>query len=180
MAAIGAMTMPPSFEYKKVFLRGRPIHEKYDSFWCKHPPMDPGRWAKIFAPFDALEGFDEAVRAKEELYCERHELGDTKKEELNQKLTVLHSLTRNSREARKNAPIVTIRFFSPCVDRHSEWYGRGGQYRTITDGVCRRVDISSIFVDNEIILLENISEITFKEHGVHSSCRYKMEEESST
>ena len=53
-AAIGAMAMPLDFKYKRVLQRGRPKHEKYDEFYRKHPPMEPSRWAKIFAPFDAL------------------------------------------------------------------------------------------------------------------------------
>ena len=40
----------------------------------KHPPMSPSRWAKIFVPFDALDGFDERIKAKEEIYVERKAL----------------------------------------------------------------------------------------------------------
>ena len=52
---IGAMQMPAGFKYKEILRRGRPSHEKWDSFFIKHPPMAPSRWAKIFAPFDALQ-----------------------------------------------------------------------------------------------------------------------------
>ena len=65
---IGAMQMPAGFKYKEILQRGRPSHEKWDSFFIKHPPMSPSRWAKIFAPFDALDGFDERIKAKEEIY----------------------------------------------------------------------------------------------------------------
>ena len=47
--------------------------------------MDRVRWAKIFAPFDALDGFDEAVGAKLVQYEERHDLSECEKEELDQK-----------------------------------------------------------------------------------------------
>lgn len=57
----GIMQMPAGFKYKDILRRGRPRHEKYDSFWLKHPPMPPERWAKIFAPFDVLDGFDERI-----------------------------------------------------------------------------------------------------------------------
>lgn len=60
----GSMQMPDGFKYKEILRRGRPRHEKYDSFWLKHPPMPPSRWAKIFAPFDALDGFDERIEEK--------------------------------------------------------------------------------------------------------------------
>ena len=63
-ATLGAMQMPAGFKYKDILRRGRPRHEKYDSFWLKHPPMSPSRWAKIFAPFDALDGFDGRIMNK--------------------------------------------------------------------------------------------------------------------
>ena len=129
---IGAMQMPAGFKYKEVLRRGRPSHEKWDSFFIKHPPMAPSRWAKIFAPFDALDGFDERIRAKEETYTERKELDEGEKEELNRKLCYLHTLTMNGRLARQNRPTVAITYFSPCTDIENDWYGCGGQYKTIT------------------------------------------------
>jgi hypothetical protein len=94
--------------------------------------MAPSRWAKIFAPFDALDGFDERIRAKEEAYTERKELDEGEKEELNRKLCYLHTLTINGRLARQNRPTVAITYFSPCTDIENDWYGCGGQYKTIT------------------------------------------------
>ena len=57
---IGAMAMPANFQYRDVFIKGYPQHERFDSFRLKHPAMDYGRRAKIFSPFDALKGFNEA------------------------------------------------------------------------------------------------------------------------
>ena len=57
-AVIGYMPMPVNFEYRSLFLHGRPKHEKFDDFWRKHPPMDKVHRAKIFSAFDALAGFD--------------------------------------------------------------------------------------------------------------------------
>ena len=73
---VGFMQMPAGFRYKEVLRRGRPKHEKYDSFWIRHPPMPTSRWAKIFAPFDALYGFDDRIAGKEVLYCERKVLSE--------------------------------------------------------------------------------------------------------
>ena len=53
-----------SFRYRKVLEKGKPIHNKGDNFYIKHPPMDLSRRAKIFSPFDALKGYDEAIAAK--------------------------------------------------------------------------------------------------------------------
>ena len=99
---IGYMPMPAGFPLKDLFLKGRPAHKKYDDFWQKHPPMKPGRRAKIFAPFDALAGFDDAA------------------------------LTRSGKEARKNRPSAAVTFFVPCVDKNSFAYGQEGTYNTIT------------------------------------------------
>ena len=61
MTAIGYMTMPSDFKYKNAFLAGRPKHARTDRFRIRHPEMDHGRRAKIFAPFDALRGFSVAI-----------------------------------------------------------------------------------------------------------------------
>ena len=55
-----------SFRYRDVYEKGKPVHEKNDSFSVKHPPMEISRRAKIFSPFDALKGFsDELAKAEE-------------------------------------------------------------------------------------------------------------------
>ncbi len=55
-----------SFRYRATAKKGRPLHEKTDSFYAKHPPMELSRRAKIFSPFDALKGFsDELAKAAE-------------------------------------------------------------------------------------------------------------------
>ena len=56
-----------SFRYREVYEKGKPVHEKNDSFSMKHPPMELSRRAKIFSPFDALKGFsDELAKAEQE------------------------------------------------------------------------------------------------------------------
>ena len=62
---IGYMNMPAGFRYSEVYLKGRPRHDEYDSFNIRHPAMDITRRAKIFNPFNALKGFDEALGAAE-------------------------------------------------------------------------------------------------------------------
>ena len=157
----GVMNMPLDFKYKKVFLKGCPRHEKYDDFWRKHPPMSPQHWAKIFSPFDALEGFDEAISNKEVLYEPRRILSEDEKDKLNRRLSTLHSLTYNGRVARINRPEVRVTYFVPCTDENSEWYGTGGQYKTI-NGIVRRVDFivsHTIEIGGKAIPIDDISEI---------------------
>ena len=57
--------IPSNFRYRDVFLKGKPKHDKTDSFSIKHPAMDLGRRAKIFSPFDALKGFSDAISTQE-------------------------------------------------------------------------------------------------------------------
>ena len=59
---LGRMDMPEDFPYREVLQKGRPRHGRLDPFRIRHPQMDTGRRAKIFAPFDALKGFDEAIQ----------------------------------------------------------------------------------------------------------------------
>ena len=61
MTIPGGMSMPPDFRYRETFLRGKPKHARYDEFRVRYPGMSASRRAKLFAPFDALKGFGEAV-----------------------------------------------------------------------------------------------------------------------
>lgn len=77
MAEIGYMPMPAGFRHADVFLKGRPRHgtpgslSTYDAFYRKHPPMAAERRARIFAPFDALRGFGEAIAGAQALHEDR-------------------------------------------------------------------------------------------------------------
>ena len=51
--------------YQKVMCKGKPVHAPDDAFRARHPAMPLSRRAKIFAPFDALKGFREAIAAKD-------------------------------------------------------------------------------------------------------------------
>ena len=58
--------VPTGFPYRDVLLKGRPQHAATDPFRIRHPAMDIGKRAKIFAPFDALRGFREALTETEQ------------------------------------------------------------------------------------------------------------------
>ena len=55
---IGYTPKPVNFKYQHVLDHGQPKHEPFDAFRLKHPSMPLSQRAKIFAPFDALRGFD--------------------------------------------------------------------------------------------------------------------------
>ncbi len=130
MQPVGDIPMPASFRYREIFYRGKPRHSKTDPFRIRHPSMDLGRRAKLFAPFDALRGFGDAVSAKKELYESRRDLSEEDLSELDRRLRLL----------KENCPArVQVTFFLPCTDENSEAFGLMGQYHTLS-GLCLKVD----------------------------------------
>ncbi len=77
MQIVGYMPMPADFRYKAIYDRGKPSLPK------KHPMMDTGHRAKIFAPFDALRGFNFAIMSKEVPYMPKCILEEEEQAELN-------------------------------------------------------------------------------------------------
>ena len=155
------MSYSANTKYREVFLKGKPRHDRYDSFRIRHPEMDPGKRAKLFAPFDALRGFDFAILMKNELYTVKAGLSPEDQEELDRRFSILHNLTSNSRMARANHVHVTVTYYEACSDENSEAYGLQGQYKTVT-GICWNVDAEmtkTIQVDGMRIRMEDIREI---------------------
>ena len=60
---LGDTRMPAGFRYRETFMTGKTEHGRTDPFRLRHPSMDCGKRAKLFAPFDALKGFGEAINA---------------------------------------------------------------------------------------------------------------------
>lgn len=153
--------MPAGFRYRDVFLKGRPRHDRYDAFRIRHPQMDVRKRAKLFAPFDALRGFNFAIMCKNELYVDRLTASPEDQAELDRRFRILKDLTYNGRMARANRVQVTVTYYEPCSDINNEAYGLKGQYKTIT-GICFNVDAEvtkTILVDETRIPMEDIREI---------------------
>ena len=157
---IGQMQMPPGFRYAKIAAQGRPRHEKFDTFYMKHPNMNVGKRAKIFSPFDALKGFNEAVASKEIKYTKRRELCESDCEELNRKISELAELITDSSAAKERMITVRVTYFVPCVDPNSEAFMQLGRYVTI-EGIVMNVDtvFGRITVDKQRIRLCDIANI---------------------
>ena len=161
MGGVGDTPMPEDFRYRDVFDRGMPRHGRYDDFRIKHPSMDTGRRAKIFAPFDALTGFGDSVASKDIIYGDRPEPGEEDAERIESALRRLRELTRNGRAARENRPAVKVTYYEPCSDTDSEWYGKKGLTVTVT-GICSKVDPvteRALFAAGRKIPLEDITDI---------------------
>ena len=123
--------------------------------------MDTRHRAKIFAPFDALAGFDDCIESKKVLYETRRIPSEEERKKLDEALQFLHSLTYNGNAARENRPMATVTYFVPCGDVNSEWYGKGGIYEEIS-GIVSRVDAKvshSIIIDGITISLDDVAEI---------------------
>ena len=54
------MNIDYSNDYKDIINKSRPVHDG-DEFEAKHPKMPREARAKIFAPFAALKGYEEAI-----------------------------------------------------------------------------------------------------------------------
>ena len=149
------------FPYLQVLMEGRPQHDT-DDFCFRHPQMEQGKRAKLFAPFDALDGYGESISSKNTVYTDKIILDESEKEELARRLTILHDLTNNSRMAKANRVTVTVKYYVPCADEHSFSCGIRGQYLTET-GIVWKVDMEvgqTITVGRKSISFGDIVSIT--------------------
>ena len=161
----------PAIQYKDILLKGRPEHDKYDPFWIRHPPMPASRWAKIYAPFDALKGFNEAIQAKNLQYEEKRILDEDEQAQLNRKIRLLKELVPNSRIVRQNPVTVSVTYYIPCSDVNSDAYRCRGTYETLT-GICRSVDtdvLDTIRIDQTDIRIQDIIQISFQADDIIQS-----------
>lgn len=69
--------------------------------------------AKIFAPFDALKGFHEALAAQEVIIVPRQELSEEMKEELNYKLQHI-----------AGHPVITVIYYSLAANNYLRVTGK--------------------------------------------------------
>jgi len=132
------MDIPANFPYTYAFLAGRPVHER-DDFSRRHPKMERGHRAKIFAPFAALDGFGWAVRTKDVVYVPRAELSEDERRMLDARFRLLAARASSAARGYDGLPEVTAEYYVPCDDPYHDAYGRAGTYRTLK-GVCRHVD----------------------------------------
>ena len=158
MGKIGDMRMPDGFGHRDAFGRGRPEHDQYDLFSIKHPRMDVGHRAKIFAPFDALRGFGDAIASKDVLYEDFAAPEQDDLDELNRTACRIRELITDSRAAARLQLRVSAVYFEPCRDASNDAYAVRGQYRSVS-GICTGIDAEvsgTITIGGERIALEDI------------------------
>ena len=101
----------------------------------KHPRMRVEDRAKIFTPFAALKGYEEAIAAKQKIVVPRMELSEEAKEYLDLQLGRIELLL-----TRGQHPIITVVYFQ----KEKESSEAGGEYIQFTGMVAKLDRISRI------------------------------------
>ena len=156
-----------SGKYAAIIHTPRPVHHQ-DEFAFRHPPMDRRKRAKLFAAFDALAGYDEALAEQEVIYVERELLSESKLAELDEKLNRLWQAYHESKSGVKylggselpaqfEAPVVTVRYFEEAPGQA----GRG-LYHTVTGRVVK-LDLTRGIIWLEVVVnSENVQSGTLR------------------
>ena len=154
-------------QYRLMLALGRPKHEHTDDFSLRHPPMRLEQRAKIFSPFSALQGFEQAIDEKRRLYVEKWELNEEEQIALDQTLRYLHERTANLRMARENQLRASVSYFVPCADENHEAYGCRGSYERFS-GVVWKVDAQlrhALLIGDREIELSDLAAISIEEEA---------------
>ena len=107
------------------------LHMEYplkSSDVIKHPRMRIEDRAKIFVPFAALKGYEEAIAAKQKIVVARKELSEEAREYLDSQLRRIELLLTNGQH-----PIITVVYFQK--DKESSEVG--GEYIQFTGMVAK-------------------------------------------
>lgn len=135
------MTSDAAHKYEDIINLSRPV--------SKHPKMSNADRAKIFSPFAALKGYEEAVKNKEKIRVNKIELSDEEKELINQKLCLL-----------KKGRIITVHYFHPDPGSDGSGGTAEGEYLAIT-GALEKIDenFRTLVIAGQKIKLDDISGI---------------------
>ena len=149
---------PVSLDAKATHQYDDIIHMEYplkSSDRIKHPRMRVEDRAKIFAPFAALKGYEEAIAAKQKIVVPRMELSEEAKEFLDLQLRRIDRLLVNGKH-----PIITVVFFQKDKESAED----GGEYIQFT-GVVAKLDQTSriLQVVDKRLRLEDIYAIESEE-----------------
>ncbi len=117
-------------QYDDIIQREYPF---VDSRISKHPKMSTLDRAKIFAPFAALKGHEDAIKAKQKIVVPRIELAEESKEYLDLQLSKIEQLL-----TRGEHPIITVVYFQKNKTADED----GGEYIQFT-GMVGKFDQTS-------------------------------------
>ena len=154
-------------QYQTALALGRPKHGAFEEFSLRHPAMPLCQRAKIFSPFDALDGFREAIDKKRRLYVEKRELTEEEQENLNRTIQYLHERTANRRMAKTEPLRVTVTYYKPSEDECHEAYGCRGTYERFS-GTVWKVDAllrKTILIGDREIELDDVALLSIEEES---------------
>lgn len=121
----------------------------------KHPRMQVEDRAKIFAPFAALKGYEEAIAAKQKIVVPRIELSEESKDYLDSQLGKIEKLLTNEQH-----PIITVVYFKKDKVSNED----GGEYIQFTGMVAKFDQTSRILqIVEKRFRLEDIYRIECEE-----------------
>ena len=121
------------------------------------PSMPIADRAKIFMPFAALKGYEEAIEEKQKVTTTRVELSEEKKEELDERLRELSEMLASGSQ-----PEVTVRYFVKDEKVSLEEKMELGDYAYLTDIVVKVDSFSEqIKMREQSIALSDILDIKF-------------------
>lgn len=103
-----------------------------DEDTTRHPRMSLEDRAKIFAPFAALKGHEEAIRAKEKIVVSKMELSEESKNYLDQQLDKIKAMLTEG-----DHPIVTVIYFQKEPGQQKEQQEEKGEYLQVTGMVAK-------------------------------------------
>lgn len=99
------------------------------------PSMSRADRAKIFMPFSALKGYEEAIEEKQKLTMERVVLSEEQKEELDRKLKVLAEMIPKGIK-----PVIKVSYFQIDFKISSKENREIGKYIEIS-GKLKKIDV---------------------------------------
>lgn len=121
-------------KYVSCFVQGRPVHNG-DRFSKEHPCMPSGHRAKLFMPFDALDGYSEAIAQRQKITEPPPELTEDEKEALGCEFARLHEQWLAGEHL-----LVTVVFFQRDLRTEAlRGDGSRGTFRE-TSGMLTRID----------------------------------------
>lgn len=120
------------------------------------PSMPVADRAKIFMPFAALKGYEEAIEEKQKLTSPRIELSEEQKEVLDKKLHTLESEMLLG-----NRPEITVRYYIVDAKVSMEEGCELGTYAELS-GTVNKVDalFGTIRISDTVIALSDVQDIT--------------------
>lgn len=90
----------------------RPEHT-HDAFSLRHPAMPSSKRAKLFQPYDALDGYSDAIRRKRRQYVPRRIHSMESEEKLGKQLGKLSRLCPSRRAALRLQAVLEVCYFIP-------------------------------------------------------------------